>query len=333
MQLQSGGIFAGRYKLLEQIRTADFAEVWKAADQRMEDCEVALKIYATEEGYDNQELKMFARDFASVSDLNHPHLWTARYFDIQEGVPFAIMPYAKYTSLQETLIENGKLGEKGIAEVVLQIGGALSYLHAADKSHTNLTPDNILRDSEGKYLLTDFEISPELAIRMEKLAESSQELSRAYAPPESFDSKAPLSAEANIFSFGAMIYAMATGNVPWMGGGGTRLKPDSPPLELPKGYSEELEAVLQKCVSFDPADRPTAGDLVLAAKGFLENGFWALEADSSKSMKVHTSDITQESTAPTKNAESSEEETSTKSEESSFASNLLALVALLWFLS
>ncbi|HKK88491.1 MAG TPA: protein kinase, partial [Saprospiraceae bacterium] len=121
MQLKAGDIFAGRYRLLDHIGTGGFAMVWKAADQMAEDAVVAIKIYAPDKGMDTSGIKLFRREYANVLDINHPHLLTARYFDVHDGSPYLVMSYCPGGSLFGVLVDRGQFTETELAAVLVEV--------------------------------------------------------------------------------------------------------------------------------------------------------------------------------------------------------------------
>jgi formylglycine-generating enzyme required for sulfatase activity len=284
MVLSPNAIFAGRYRLLQHIGTGGFSVVWKAADQMAEDAIVAIKIYSPDKGMDEFGLKQFRKEYSIVLHLNHPGLLTARHFDIHEGHPYLVLPYCEGGSLHRRLLEHGPMTEREIAVFISQVAQSLAYLHNKDIIHQDIKPDNVLIDSEGNYLLTDFGISSRLRSTLRKSTNTGKALTVAYAPPERFIGKMEAGKEGDIFSLGVVIFELASGDVPWMGAGGVILKADSPLPELPEGYSKGLERWMQACLSYDPSQRPTAEQLKQAAAIYLESGTWPRVSYSPKAV-------------------------------------------------
>ena len=267
-------LFANRYLLQEKIGIGGFSEVWKAVDQMAEDTEMAIKIYAPERGMDEHGLKQFRREYAVVLNLNHAGLLTARHFDVFNGSPYLVMPFIDGGSVYSKLIDKGNFEEKDIAVLIVQMAGALEFLHENDVLHQDIKPDNILIDRRGNYLLTDFGISSRLRSSLRKSTTTAKAMTVAYAPPERFSGRQEAGAAGDIFSFGVLLYELAIGDVPWMGAGGVVIKPDSEPIELSDDYSNRFQSLVQACLRYNPEDRPTAGMLKTWANAYLQNGAW-----------------------------------------------------------
>lgn len=271
---QKDDVFAKRYLLVEKIGIGGFSEVWKAQDQLAEDAVVAIKIYAPERGMDDVGLKQFRREYAVVLDLNHRNLLTARHFDIHEGHPYLVMPFITGGSVFNNLIEEGPWSEDKLAPFIFQITEALEFVHANEVLHQDIKPDNILIDRTGHYLLTDFGISSRLRSTLRKSTTSNKAMTVAYAPPERFAGAQQALAAGDIFSFGVLLFELATGDVPWMGAGGMAVKADSEPILLPDSYSKRFQAIVQACLHHSPEKRPSASDLKSWAKEYIEQGAW-----------------------------------------------------------
>ncbi len=268
-------IFANRYRLLKKVGMGGFSEVWQAADTLAEDAIVAIKIYAPERGMDDLGLKQFKREYASVLHLSHPHILTAKHFDIHDGRPYLVMLYCEGGSLYGKLMEHGAMDEKALAVFVAQIAGALEYLHGKGIIHQDLKPDNILVDRGGDYLLTDFGISSRLRTTLQRTTVSARSMTIAYAPPERFQYMGDETAAADVFSLGVMMTELLTGKQPWGGMGGSYLRPDTELSELPAAFSKDLNTLIRQCLQYEPGKRPAAKQLKQAAELYLQKGQWA----------------------------------------------------------
>ncbi|MCX7638691.1 MAG: protein kinase [Cyclobacteriaceae bacterium] len=274
MRLAPNLLFAARYRLIRQIGVGGFSVVWLAADEKADDLMCALKIYAPEDGLDEDGLRLFRREYTIAAGLNHPGLLKATYFDDYQGSPYLILPYCEKGSLASVLSREGPMSELAIAEVLYQVANALDYLHSKKILHQDIKPDNVLISDEGKYLLTDFGISSRLRNTLRKSTSSTQALTLAYAPPERFTGTQTIDEKGDVFSLGVMLFEIATGDLPWMGMGGAALNSGGEIPELPSGYSKGLEKLMQLCLQLAPANRPTAAELKQSAKQYLETGIW-----------------------------------------------------------
>jgi TPR repeat protein len=291
--------FANRYKLINKIGVGGFSEVWQASDMMAEDAIVAVKIYAPEKGMDEHGLKQFRREYAVVLNLNHPNLLTARHFDVWHGCPYLILPFLSEGSLYGRLMEKGTFSEIETAVVMKHVALGLAYLQEQEIIHQDIKPDNVLIDHKGNYMLTDFGISSRLKSALRKSTTSAKAMTVSYAAPEKFSGNATQGPESDIFAFGVMIYELLTGDLPWGGLGGAYVRPDLPLPQLPDTFSRRLNYLLQSCMNFSPALRPTAQEISAAAEEYLTKGAWP-KTEKPQEIKEKT---TEDSSGPSRSTQ------------------------------
>lgn len=271
MILQKDEIFANRYQLIKQIGQGGYSVVW-LAKHTITNVEVVLKIYAPNSGLDENALRIFAEEFALLFNLNHTHLLKPAHFDVEDNMPFLILPYYENGSC-ESLI--GKIGEREAWQLIADVSDGLDYLHSLEPPivHQDIKPDNILVDAYGRYLITDFGISTRIRSTLRKSVPS-QSFSGAgttsYMGPERFG-KTPLPIKASdIWFLGATLFELLTGNVPFDKGGGLIQKSGAEIPEIQEAYSSELKTVIYACLSLETWNRPKAEQLREYAKVILK---------------------------------------------------------------
>lgn len=271
MILQKDEIFANRYQLIKQIGQGGYSVVW-LAKHTITNVEVVLKIYAPNSGLDENALRIFAEEFALLFNLNHTHLLKPAHFDVEDNMPFLILPYYENGSC-ESLI--GQIGEREAWQLIADVSDGLDYLHSLEPPivHQDIKPDNILVDAYGRYLITDFGISTRIRSTLRKSVPS-QSFSGAgttsYMGPERFG-KTPLPIKASdIWSLGATLFELLTGNVPFDKGGGLIQKSGAEIPEIQEAYSSELKIVIYACLSPEAWNRPKAEQLREYAKAILK---------------------------------------------------------------
>lgn len=218
-QFKTGDSFAeqGRFILETLLGVGGFADVYKARDT-WSDLIIALKIYTT---LNDDDILSLSKEYARMAHLNHPNILRADYFGSWGTVPYLMMQYCSGGSLDRQI---GKLNEKEIESMVMDVAKGLEYLHAKHIVHQDIKPANILMDvtEEGTsvYKLSDFGISNKSKTQLSKsvrLAQAELSLTVGYAPPEKFSSiKSERVADprGDIFSFGLSIYEVITGELP-----------------------------------------------------------------------------------------------------------------------
>ena len=257
--MQPNDIINDRYLLVRSIGRGSFGEVWLATDQKL-GLNVAIKIYIA---LDTRGLNEFKNEFKSVYNLHHPNLLRADYFDNMGNNPYLVMPYCP-SSVGDKV---GKMDESEIWEFIKGVATGLAYLHGNDIIHRDIKPDNILKDEQGNYVISDFGLSTKMRSTLRKASarqndSSNQTGTIGYMAPEMFSSKPNAVKATDIWAFGATIYEIATGEMPFCGQGGIMELHGAELPELPNHFSKELGDLMSKCLAKDTWDRPTAQDIV-----------------------------------------------------------------------
>ena len=243
-------LFHERYFLERLLGRGNFSEVWLAKDTKT-DIEVALKIYAPATGLDDAGLNVFAREFSLVVNANHKNLLKPLYYDSYERKPYLVLPFCKQGSILKLV---GKLSEKDAWRLLRDVASGLSWLHSMNPPiiHQDIKPDNIMVSDNGDYMITDFGISTHLKSTLRKSLSSAFTSAGtiAYMAPERFGKdNTPIMAN-DIYSLGATVFEMLTGDTPFGDDGGLLQKKGAEIPELPGDYSEQLKKVIALCELF-----------------------------------------------------------------------------------
>lgn len=260
-ELKIGNIIKQRYSLVDFLGSGSFGEVWLAHDQ-MTGRDVALKIYLS---LDPAGVEEFQREYSNTADLSSPYLLTPEYFDVHNRRPFLVMKYCANGSSSKLA---GQISEDKLWAFIHDVASGLEVLHSQSDPivHQDIKPDNILVDSNGRFLITDFGISKKLRSTMRR--QSKRDVSSGampYMAPERFDSSPKLNPASDIWSLGASIYELAIGELPLNGFGGTMLRHGAEIPSLSGNYSKDINNLMQACLSPNPLDRPTADKIAKAA--------------------------------------------------------------------
>ena len=269
MEYREGNIFDGRYRLQQFIGSGSFGEVWVAVDIQT-DMEVAIKIYIS---MDKHGLEEFKKEFQVSFDLNQTNLLHSNYLGVNsdDNRAYLIMPYCPEGSVSSRI---GQMDEKDLWVFVRDVASGLAYLHSQQPPiiHQDIKPDNILISRTGDYLITDFGISRQVRNTLRRSARSANVAGApAYMGPERFSSN-PLPVKASdIWSLGATIYELATGDLPFCGMGGVMQKNGADITELPGHFSDAFKALVYSCLALETWDRPSAKQLAEEARIQLHN--------------------------------------------------------------
>ena len=261
MRLQENTTFADRYQLERLLGRGGFSEVWLAHDSYI-DIDVAIKIYAPGQGMDPNSINEFRREITGVFQLNHPNLLCPKHLGIWENMPYLIMAYCPAGSCLKFV---GNIAESEIWHLIHDVAAGLAYLHEKDIVHQDIKPDNILIDTEGNYLITDFGISTRArsTLRKSVMSTTNSAGTLAYMGPERFSTQPAPTKASDIWSLGAMLYELLEGVTPFppdFGGSMLNAGAAIPAINAP--VSENLKQTIYKMLSKETWDRPTADILV-----------------------------------------------------------------------
>lgn len=259
MEYREGNMIDGRYRLEQFIGSGSFGEVWVATDTRT-DLEVAIKIYIS---MDKHGLEEFTKEFQVSFDLNQTNLLHSNYLGVnaEDNRAYLIMPYCPDGSVSCLI---GRMDEKALWKFVKDVASGLAYLHGHNPPiiHQDIKPDNILISRTGDYLITDFGISRQVRNTLRRSARSASVAGApAYMGPERYSSSPMPVKASDIWSLGATIYELATGELPFCGMGGVMQKNGADMTQLPDQYSEEFRSLVYSCLALETWDRPSAKQL------------------------------------------------------------------------
>ncbi|HJC92776.1 MAG TPA: serine/threonine protein kinase [Candidatus Phocaeicola excrementigallinarum] len=268
--MEENKLFHNRYFLERLLGRGNFSEVWLAKDVQT-DIEVALKIYAPATGLDDHGLNVFAREFSLVVNANHKNLLKPLYYDSCDRKPYLVLPFCKEGSISKGI---GNLSEQEAWRLLRDVASGLAWLHSMNPPviHQDIKPDNIMVGENGDYMITDFGVSTHLKSTLRKslsLAFSSAG-TVAYMAPERFGKdNTPIMAN-DIYSLGATVYEMLTGETPFGDDGGLMQKKGAELPEIKGDFSPQLKKVVSACLCMNPWERPTAEQLERYAEAGLK---------------------------------------------------------------
>lgn len=256
-ELKIGTKVKDRYTLKEFKGSGSFGEVWLAHDEIL-DSDVAIKIYIS---LDPRGVEEFKSEYITTQGIFHPNLLTTTYFDVWEQRPFLVM---KYCAKGSSSALAGKMDEYALWQFIHDVAAGLRYLHDMPEPiiHQDIKPDNILVDDSERYLITDFGISKKIRSTMRKQSKRAVGAgATAYMGPERFESDPTPVKASDIWSLGASIYELATGELPFSGLGGGMQRNGAEMPVLDNTWSKDMTMVMQSCLAKDTWDRPTAQQL------------------------------------------------------------------------
>ena len=255
--MQAGELFANRYRLIKEVGRGSFGDVWLVRDESL-DLEMALKVYIA---LDERGVSEFKGEYKITYALNHSNLLKANYFDVYESHPYLAMPYCPVSTTE--LI--GKMDEPTAWRFVHDVAGGLAYLHSKSIVHRDIKPDNILRNEDGDFVITDFGISLKMRSTLRRNSTRKMDAdiggSFSYMAPELFSANPQAVAATDIWAFGVSLFELLVGELPFFGQGGGMLLRGAELPEVHGDFSDDLKSLVRSCLSKDTWERPTAEQL------------------------------------------------------------------------
>ena len=257
-------ILARRYELQELIGGGGMADVYKAQDKLL-DRAVAVKILHQQYANDAEFVEKFRREATAAAKLAHPNI--VNIYDVGEdgGSQYIVMEYVSGPTLKEVIQQKGCLEPIEAVRIAKEIASALESAHRNNLVHCDIKPHNILVMPDGHIKVTDFGIAR--AVSASTMTYSGSVMGSVhYFSPEQAKGTV-ITTKSDVYSLGVVLYEMLTGQLPFNGETSVsialkHLQEEPVPIrQLNPSIPPVLEAIVQKAMSKDPADRPNSTEL------------------------------------------------------------------------
>jgi serine/threonine-protein kinase len=252
---------SGRYRVERTLGHGGMAAVYLAHDAELER-PVAVKVLAEHLASDEAFRQRFLREARMAAKLSHPNVVHVYDQGDEDGQPFIVMEYVEGVTLGDELKRSGPLAPARVVDLALQICGGLEHAHASGLVHRDVKPGNLLLRADGTVKIADFGIAR--AAQATKLTQIGSVLgTAAYLAPEQAAGE-QVTAAADIYSLGCVLFELLTGRTPYVFETLPELvfkqreEPITPIRELRPEVPAELEAAVMHCLARNPEYRPAS---------------------------------------------------------------------------
>jgi serine/threonine-protein kinase len=261
-----GALLAGRYRIVALLGKGGMGEVYRADDLSLEQ-PVALKFLPPSLTHHPEAVARFRNEVRTARQVSHPNV--CRVYDLSEieGQYVLSMEYVDGEDLASLLRRIGRLPHDKALEIARKLCAGLAAAHEKGVLHRDLKPGNIMLDSRGQVLLTDFGLSG-LAGQIE--GAEIRNGTPAYMAPEQLSGE-EVTVRSDIYALGLVFYEIFTGKLPFESdtlAGLVRARSEShppSPATLVKDLDPAVERVILRCLQPKPVLRPTSALAVAAA--------------------------------------------------------------------
>ncbi len=273
---RNGGVlWIGKYQVEQLLGRGRMGVVYKAFQQDL-NRSVALKLLA-EGGHASQKQKeLFVKEAQAIAKLRHPNIVTVYEVGEWEGQPFFTMDFVDGKSMDKMIVKQ-RFPPMETARLAKAIAEAVEYAHSNGIIHRDLKPGNIILNNKGEPVITDFGLARHLDEETQSAGDDILGTPAYMSPEQARGRTAETDARSDVYSLGAILYAMLTGDDPFTGSSLLEIlhkvihdKP-TPPDKIDPQIDIAISAICMKALSKDPKKRhQSAGDLAADLARYLQ---------------------------------------------------------------
>ncbi len=252
----------GNYDLLEKVAEGGMGAIWRGRNRATGEI-VAVKIMPSHMASNPVLLKRFEQEFRAASRLDHPNIVRAIDYGESGNTPYLVMEFVEGESLGQRIERGGAIAEPEAIRIIAQVAQGLHRAHKQNLVHRDVKPDNILVTPEGVAKLADLGLVKETDTDL-NLTKTGRGLGTPhFMAPEQFRDAKNADPRCDIYSLGATLYQMVTGELPFRSSGPLeawmkKVQNDlTPPRKIVPGLSERLDWAIRRAMAVQPDHRPT----------------------------------------------------------------------------
>ncbi len=253
----------GDYQILTKIGQGGIAEVFKGLQTSLQR-QVAIKILSPQYNLDSEIVRRFERESILIARLNHPNIVHVIDKGTKGGRYYFVMEYIDGTDFK-SVIQDPAVDLKTKIDIVIQVCKALDFAHKNGVIHRDIKPANILIDRQGNARVADFGIAQFHGRTNQEITSSDMVMgTAAYMAPEQKLSSAGVTAAADIFSMGVILYEIVCGCRPE---GHFKM-----PSEINRNAPKEMDTIIMQCLAQQPGERYSTAAALKDALLYAFNG-------------------------------------------------------------
>ena len=265
------GQMLGAYRVLDKLGEGGMGEVYRARDTRL-GREVAIKVLPADRLKDEHRRRRLLQEARALSSLSHPHIVTIHEIESADDTDFMVMELVRGTRL-DALIPRRGLAVRDLLRIAIPIADALAAAHARGIVHRDLKPANVIVRDDGTVKVLDFGLARLMEPDEPRRPETATDIgvpgltaagrlagTMGYMAPEQA-AGSRVDARSDVFSFGALLYEMATGRRAFEGETTAEIlaavmsTQPPPPTRIVPGLPRELERLILRCLRKEPERR------------------------------------------------------------------------------
>ncbi|MBQ8546094.1 MAG: serine/threonine protein kinase [Clostridia bacterium] len=255
-------ILDNRYIIDRIIGVGGMSVVYKARDRDLNSMTVAIKVLKDDVANDETVLKRFKTEVRIAQELRHNNIVAVHGYSIKGRVKYMVMEYLYGLTLKKYLVAKGRpLDFEEIVSYTAQILRALAEAHRNHIIHRDIKPQNIMLLENGRIKVMDFGVAKVADVGTSLTATGKAVGTVYYMSPEQAGGRRDIDARSDIYSLGAVMYELATGQTPFKGETPIAVlvkhmhDDPVPPRQLNSSIPVGLEQIILCAMSKDPANR------------------------------------------------------------------------------